>query len=196
MSLGFSISDFITVGELAHRLWKDVYMVARKAPAEVRELTKELNALDGAIKLLTDEAQNSESVLVTSGQGRVDMINQMMSATKETLIKLEVYAKKHGLLAQPSPQRSKIQRGMDRVKYAKDAGSIQDLRAKISYHCNILQLLLTSIGNSSLERLRADNEIISRDQTLVMEVLRSWRFYDAWNNNNLLRDQTWPRLLR
>lgn len=42
MSFSFSIGDFIAVGDLAYRLYRDVYEVARAAPAEVRELEREL----------------------------------------------------------------------------------------------------------------------------------------------------------
>ena len=161
MSLGLAIGDFIAIGDLAFRLYKDVYKVSRSAPAEVRELTKELSVLSTSIQLLVEEIQNPDSVLAKAGQRRVDTITELMSATNETLQRLEAYSKKHGLVLIPGDNRSLVRRGWDKVKFAKDAGSINSLRAKLNYHCGFMNLLLTSIGNSSLERLENDNRIIS-----------------------------------
>ena len=172
MSFGFAIGDFIAVGDLAHRLYKDVYKVSRAAPAEIRELTKEVSVLSSSIQLLVEEAERPDSVLVKAGQKRVDTVNEMMSSTKETLEKLDAYAKKHGLLSDRSDSRSALQRGFDKLKFAKDAGSINSLRAKLNYHCSVMNLLLTSIGNSSLERLENDNRMIARNVEQSLELIK------------------------
>jgi hypothetical protein len=45
MSFGFAVGDSIAVGQLAQSLYKDVYLVARGAPEEVRLLVSEVAIL-------------------------------------------------------------------------------------------------------------------------------------------------------
>ena len=173
MSFGFAIGDFVAVGDLAFPLYKDVYKVSRAAPAEFRELAKELGVLSSSIQLLTEEAQNAESVLVKAGQRRVDMVNEMMSSTKETLEKLDAYAKKHEILTGSADSRSLLRRGWDRLKFAKDVSSINSLRMRLSYHCGVMNLVLTSIGNSSLERMENGHQAMARNFEESLELIRA-----------------------
>ena len=85
MSLGFSVGDLIAVGDLAYRLYSGVHKVARSAPAEVKELERELGAVSNATKLLVAEAKDPQSLLCKAGAQRVDSINQMMANTKTVL---------------------------------------------------------------------------------------------------------------
>lgn len=173
MSFGFAIGDFIAVGELAHKLYKDVYKVSRSAPAEIQELAKELSVLSTSLQLLTEEAQDPQSVLVRSGESRLNMVKEMISNTKETLTKLEAYAKKHELLTDSTTSRPLLRRTWDKIKFSKDASTVNSLRARISYHCGVINMLLTSIGNSSLERLHSESQSIARNTDEVLSLLRN-----------------------
>jgi hypothetical protein len=51
----------------------------------------------------------------------------------------------------------------DKTKWAVDVPSIETLRAKIQVHNGYISLLLTSAGNSSLERVEKVNKDMTRD---------------------------------
>ena len=85
MPLGFSVGDLIAVGDLAYRLYSDVHKVSRSAPAEVKELERELGAVSNATKILVAEAKDLQSLPCKAGAQRVDSINQMMANTKTVL---------------------------------------------------------------------------------------------------------------
>ncbi len=75
MSFGFAIGDFIATGELAHGLWREIYMVARAAPEELKSLSAELSVFSQSIDLLVEQAGNPESILVQAGEDRVQLVN-------------------------------------------------------------------------------------------------------------------------
>jgi hypothetical protein len=129
MSFGFAIGDFLAVGELAHKLWHEVYMVARTAPEEVRSLSAELSVLSQSIRLLVELASNPESILVLAGEDRVQLVNTMIAGANETLLKLEAFAKKHQLVGSEFP--SKFRRGINKLRYVSDASTINSLRSKV-----------------------------------------------------------------
>lgn len=55
MSLGFGIGDFIAIGNLAWKLYKDYYSVFRKAPKEIELIKDELRNLNNTIRVLRDD---------------------------------------------------------------------------------------------------------------------------------------------
>jgi hypothetical protein len=172
MSFGFSVGDFIAVAGLAERLYREVYLVARGGPSEISELCKELSSMSSALGVLKLEVQDPNSVLVQGGPARKTAITDMLGNVKGVPEQLEVYVKKHGLIADDTAKRSKFQRGLDKLRFSKDAGSINGLRAKLNYQCNILHLLMTSIGNSSLKRLQAENKIMNQNIQLIRDLLQ------------------------
>jgi len=129
MSLGFAIGDFIAAGELAHRLWTEIYLVARAAPEEVKSLLVELSGFRQAIDLLVEQAGNPESILVQAGENRVQLVNTMIEVAYGTLLKLEVLSKKHQPVGDKS--LSKFRRGLKKLLYTSDASTINSLRSKV-----------------------------------------------------------------
>ena len=77
MSFGFAVGDFIAVGQLAQSLYKDVYLVARGAPEEVRLLMSEIAILSHSIDLLIEEVKSPTSTLILAGESRVNMVNEV-----------------------------------------------------------------------------------------------------------------------
>lgn len=94
MSFGFSVGDFIGVGELAHRLYRDVYLVARSAPEELQMLNSELGTLTLSIDLLLGERKNADSTLVKAGESRIRMVDDILKLANATLKDLELVASK------------------------------------------------------------------------------------------------------
>lgn len=149
MSFGFGVGDIVAVGELAHKLYKNVYLVAKYAPQELDALARDLSLFKGAIGLLREEVDDPDSVLNSGGQARVTMVNEMMINARKTLVQLEGFATKHDII-QSGKQRKQIKKSFDRLLYAGDASKISALRAQIIHHHALINLLLTSIGK--LER--------------------------------------------
>lgn len=135
MSFGFAIGDFIAAGELAHRLWTEIYMVARAAPEELKSLSAELSVFSQSIDLLVEQTGNPESILVQAGDNRVQLVNTMISAANDTLLKLEAFAKKHQLVGNRT--QSRFRRGLSKVRYTSDASTINSLRSKVLLHIAI-----------------------------------------------------------
>jgi hypothetical protein len=130
MSFGFSVGDFVRTGQLALRLYRDYYRVARFAPQEIELLRREINTLHSAIELLHEEINDEESILRRSGEDRVRMVNEMMSRVADTLNELERVSKKYDKLldAASRPTWKKIR---DRFRFSVDAPDLDALRNKV-----------------------------------------------------------------
>jgi hypothetical protein len=144
MSFGFSIGDFIAVSSLAHRLFKDIYLVARDAPEELQQLNSEISVLLLSIDMLIQEVKDENSTLVRAGENKMRMANLLMKQSNATLKDLEAFAKKYDFNQVIRKDRGR--RIWDRVKFSTDFKSVASLRAKITQHNVAINLLLTSAG--------------------------------------------------
>lgn len=142
MSFGFAIGDFIAVGQLAQSLYKDVYLVALE---ELRLLLSEMATLSQSINLLIEEVKSPTSTLIRAGESRVKMVNEMMKQANATLKDLERFAKKYDF-GDREGGRAKLKRTWDKLKFAREKSSIDELRSKVQYHNGAMNLLLTSAG--------------------------------------------------
>jgi hypothetical protein len=147
MSFGFAIGDFIATGELAYRLWTEIYMVARTAPEELKSLSAELSVFSQSINLLVEQAGNPESILVKAGNDRVQLVNTMISAANDTLLKLDALAKKHQLV--DNKNQSKFRRGFNKLRYTSDASTINSLRTKVFLHIMVEFISLNCVAGLS-----------------------------------------------
>jgi hypothetical protein len=130
MSFGFSVGDFIAAGELAWKLYRDYYRVARVAPQELEVLRKEILVLHSAITILQEEVQDDQSVLRRSGEDRVRVVNEMMSRVADTLKELESVSKRYQKLLSDK-SRPKWKQIRDKVGFAFDAPDLDALRNKV-----------------------------------------------------------------
>ena len=74
MSFSISISEFIAVGQLAERLYKDVCLV-RHASQELLALQNEVATSNTSINLLIADIKDKTSTLARSGEERVNVVN-------------------------------------------------------------------------------------------------------------------------
>jgi hypothetical protein len=185
MSFGFSVGDFMATGQLAWRLYRDYYRVARVAPTELGLLRGEIGTLSNAIQILQEEVDNEESILRRSGEDRIRMVNEMMGRVADTLKELDKVSKKYDkLLEYKDKQKSKgklshLKEWRDKFRFSVDAPDLDALRNKVQpqrsfhistlwltsgrtlklvYHNGVLNLLLTSVGKL-VSPLRSPNEI-------------------------------------
>ncbi|KAF8249029.1 ankyrin [Wilcoxina mikolae CBS 423.85] len=167
---GFSIGDFIAVGDLALRLYRQCYLVARNAPHEFQILTKELGTLHTTVLVLREEVVDPDSVLVKSGEDRIRMVNEMIDRVKDTLNAMEKFAAKYGKLM--DKDRAKWKHRWDKFKWSLEASELDGLRNKLIYHNGVLSLLLTSAGNSSLQRLESTSQKIESGVNEIKDYLQ------------------------
>ncbi|PNP86445.1 hypothetical protein FNYG_00147 [Fusarium nygamai] len=156
MSFGFGVGDFIAVGELCWKIYTRVYKVSRDAPEELRTLIQELGNLSNTVNLLNEEVRDQEEWIKRAGERRLEYTCKVMSQAKETLEKMDRLADKYaeldpGVNSQGSKRSLRIQ--WNRIKFAFEVSSINELRAKFMSHNFHLTLLLQGAQNSSLERI-------------------------------------------
>ncbi|EMT72840.1 hypothetical protein FOC4_g10004325 [Fusarium odoratissimum] len=156
MSFGFGVGDFIAVGELCWKIYTRVYKVSRDAPEELRALIQELGNLSNTVNLLNEEVRDKEEWIKRAGVRRLEYTCKVMSQARETLEKMDRLADKYAELdpgANSRGSRRSFRIQWNRVKYAFEVSSINELRAKFMSHNLHLTLLLQGAQNSSLERI-------------------------------------------
>lgn len=131
MSFGFGVGDFLAVADLAWKLYRYCYIVAKDAPRDFKLLLQEICTLASSLKLLKDEVDDPESTLRRSGEDRVRMVNDMISRIGMTLEELEKYAKRYeSLQGVPRSKRKKL---WDRFTWSIEGSEIDSLRVKVNF---------------------------------------------------------------
>lgn len=87
------------------------------------------------------------------------MVNEMVHNILLTLKSLEKVAKNHEILG----SGSKTRHLWARFKWSVEMTSIDGLRNKLVYHNTVMNLLLTSVGNSSLQRIESSTDALEND---------------------------------
>ncbi|KAF4426535.1 hypothetical protein FACUT_9845 [Fusarium acutatum] len=175
MSFGFGVGDFIAVGELCWKIYSRVYKVSRDASEELRALIQELGSLSNTVNLLNEEVRDREEWIKYAGERRLEYTCKVMGQAKETLEKMDRLADKYaeldpGVNSQGSKRSLRIQ--WNRIKFAFEVSSINELRAKFMSHNFHLTLLLQGAQNSSLERIeqqqtKTDNKLEELRKVLI-----------------------------
>jgi hypothetical protein len=129
MTFGVGIGDIIAVGELAWVLYRECYAVARGAPQEFQVLIGEIATLSGSLRILQEEVDDPNSVLVRSGEDRAKMVNEMVARIHVTLKELQQVAKKYGVL-QTGSRGKKV---WAKLKWSVDYRGIEGLRSKVRF---------------------------------------------------------------
>jgi len=146
MSFGFSVGDFITAAELAERLYKDIYLVARHASYELLQLQSEVATLKMSISLLVTEIKDKNSILARSGKERVDTVNAVIKETKKTLLDLEKLSKSFNPAQNKAGPLGKLKSAWDKTKFATEMPKVDALRARLQYQNGTINLLLICAG--------------------------------------------------
>ncbi|KAG8525740.1 uncharacterized protein KY384_000500 [Bacidia gigantensis] len=201
MSFGFAVGDFIKVGELAWRLYRDCYKVARDAPQEFQLLVAEISTMSNSLTILQEEVKDPESSLVQSGPDRVDIVNNMVGNIHNTLKALEKYAQKYDISG--SGSTSKMRQRIKRFQWALHRKSIEELRSKMHQHNGYLTLLLTQAGNSSLQRIQDSTNTLEGDVQQIRILISSQQKRDdvlspslSLVEDSLVRSSLSARLLK
>jgi len=122
-------------------------------------LVGEISTLSNSLSILQEDVKDPDSALVRAGEDRVRMVNEMVHNISLTLQSLEKVAKKYEILGSGSKKR----RLWARFKWSVEMTSIDGLRNKLVYHNTVMNLLLTSVGNSSLQRIESSTDALEND---------------------------------
>lgn len=168
MSFGFAVGDAVQVGALAWRLYRDCYKVARDAPQEFQLLVAEMSTMSNSLGMLQDEIKDPDSDILQAGEERVQLVNTMVSSIYVTLQGLEKYAAKYEISGAPkSATRLQFRQKVKNFKWTLHRKSIEELRSKMHQHNGLLTLLLTSAGNSSLQRIQNSTNALEDDVAVI-----------------------------
>jgi hypothetical protein len=94
MSFGYSVGDFIAIGQLT---WT-IYRSCKSAPGEFQELSRELSSLHTILHELEDEAQTPNSLLNRRGSSRKPELQTLLGNLEVVLKEIERYCQ---ALSQP-----------------------------------------------------------------------------------------------
>jgi hypothetical protein len=144
MSFGFSVGDFIAVGQLT---WT-VYRACKGAPGEFQELSRELSTLHTILHELEDEAKTPTSLLNRRGCGRKAELDTVLENLSEVLRQIEDIVTTYHSLGRDQ------KRTWDRVKFAKKEDLVT-LRSKLLVHMTGINVFVASLSAGSLARIEA-----------------------------------------
>ncbi|KAG4291318.1 hypothetical protein FPRO06_03204 [Fusarium proliferatum] len=165
MSFGFGVGDFIAVGELSWKIYTRVYKVSRDAPEELRALIQELGNLSNTVNLLNEELRDQEEWLKRAGERRLEYTCKVMSQAKETLQKMDRLADKYAELGTGGGlegSRRSLRIHWNRVKYALEVSSINELRAKIEKQQSKTDMKLDELRNLMIgDRSSRENPLLN-----------------------------------
>lgn len=139
MSFGFGVGDILGAADLAYKLWKYCYKVARDAPQDFQLLVSEINTLSQSIRFLEEEGRDPNSTLVRSGPDRILMVNEMIARVVVTLRELQSIAEKYEKLGDLS--RGRLKQVWSKFKWSVDASDLDALRNKV------ISLRVNSVNN-------------------------------------------------
>ena len=125
-------------------LWRLQHQ-GQSAPAEFAEVSREVESLHKVLSEVSEQAENADSTLNRSGPVKKLELDTMLANCKTSLLELEELLHKRSSLGTGN---SKI---LDRFKF--NNKKVGELRNKISFHRDCINLYLTTRSASSLERI-------------------------------------------
>ena len=139
MSFGFSVGDFIAVGQQANKLYDKFIYVKRDASDDFKSLITELGLLSTNITVLGKLINDPDSTLI-SGDVRAEILNEMVKKMEMTLKQLEKIAEKYrkvlenqgqGQGAKASTTRKGRREWWALFRWSLDAQEVNGLRNKV-----------------------------------------------------------------
>ncbi|KAF8244601.1 hypothetical protein K440DRAFT_604870 [Wilcoxina mikolae CBS 423.85] len=142
MSFGFSISDFITVTQLALQLYDSCYKAVKEAPVEFLELCNELAALKFALDHIRTDLQRPESKIRSHGEDRFKSLKSITENLYVTLLQLAKLVDKYRHVARKTTTATL----WTKIRWTTEQGNIAKLRSRLTTHVGALNLVVSSIG--------------------------------------------------
>jgi len=157
MSFGFSVGDFLAVGQLALTLYNECV----GAPEEFQELARDLSSIHTVLSSLESQASDPSSPLQKNGGDRRPEWLQIKENLEGTLVELQDLINKYQNMGKNAWLRARL--GL------KD---LSDLRGKLSVHLNAINTFIGSLTLSALGRMEP---VLGRIETLLKSSVREER---------------------
>jgi hypothetical protein len=138
MSFGFSVGDFVAVGQLTIQLWR----AFKDAPQEFAEITRELCSINIVITDLSDQAASPTSLLNRRGKNRKEEILTLSKNLQSILEELSDIHRKYQYMGYNAWKRVRL-----------GERDLTALRTKLVLHLNLLNGFTTSLAMASIERM-------------------------------------------
>ena len=133
MSFGFGVSDFLTVSQLALR----VYTVYKGAPDNHRNISDEINSLHNVVNIAQGLLEGSN--LDPESEKR---LKEILQGCHNVLKDLDELLVKYGVMASNTSQNSlAMGRVVDRVKWGQE--NIIELRARLTPNTTLLNTFIS-----------------------------------------------------
>ncbi|KAM5437228.1 hypothetical protein McanMca71_001161 [Microsporum canis] len=179
MTSPISVGDVYLMAKLAFQLGRAFTKGRNSAPAEFREVEKQLYSLsvvleafktesrDGSITLRVDKSALPVLSQPRYGEdkGEEDVLAHVLRSCEQTLAHLESIVRKYGIIGKPrvsSARQPILGRWNDSIKHAwrsiswtTEGGDLATLRSNLAVHTNSLNLLLGVIVKSQTGRIEA-----------------------------------------
>ncbi|KAK1140607.1 hypothetical protein N8T08_010245 [Aspergillus melleus] len=158
----FAAGDIVTLTKTVWDLYHSCYLVARDAPDGFRKLVDELASLQGVLCTLRDDVQSNTMFFEDLGLDRKRTLQRCLTGCFKTLQRLKDLITRYRNMGVGDGTQF-----WQKVKWATQRCQIDELKSKIMVHrCN-LSLCMSSIGNSSLERIEKSMiDALDRDRSL------------------------------
>ncbi|PLB55883.1 hypothetical protein P170DRAFT_372249 [Aspergillus steynii IBT 23096] len=162
MTSDFAAGDIVTLTKTAWDLYHSCYLVARDAPDGFRKLVDELASLQGALCSLRDDVLSSATFFEDLGDDRKRTLQRCLAGCFQTLQHLKDLVTRYRNMGVGDGTQF-----WQKVKWATQRGQIEELKSKIMVHTCNLSLCMSSIGNSSLERIeKSMTDALEQDRFL------------------------------
>ncbi|KAI9043850.1 uncharacterized protein KD926_002741 [Aspergillus affinis] len=144
----FAAGDIVTLTKTVWDLYHSCYLVARDAPDGFRKLVDELASLQGVLCTLRDDVQSNTMFFEDLGIDRKSTLQRCLTGCFKTLQRLKGLITRYRNMGVGDGTQF-----WQKVKWATQRCQIDELKSKIMVHACNLSLCMSSIGNSSLERI-------------------------------------------
>ncbi|KAJ9604697.1 hypothetical protein H2200_010811 [Cladophialophora chaetospira] len=151
MSFGFSITDLKEVIKLS---W-DLYTALKDGPEDINNIARDLTTVYGVLNQIQNDLESRHSAIKSHGEGRLKMLRSMTINLKATLDQVQKLVDKFRPMAAGSKLSEQL---WIKVKWIAGQHKIKRLHQDISFHISSFNLLMTSMGNSSLQRIETGLE--------------------------------------
>ncbi|KAI9775400.1 MAG: hypothetical protein M1839_001255 [Geoglossum umbratile] len=150
MSFGFAIGDFIATANLTWRLHQDCYKVIQDCPQDIKELARDLATIYGVLKHIEEDLESAGSVIKSHGERRGQLLQSMVMNLQDTLERLHKLVFRYQKIANRKDLRSNL---WDKVRWIGEQKKVGKIRQDLAFHISSFNLILASMGNSSLYRV-------------------------------------------
>ncbi|KAE8375368.1 hypothetical protein BDV26DRAFT_17749 [Aspergillus bertholletiae] len=143
-----SAADILTLTKLAWDLYHSCYLITSDAPEGFKQLVNELASLQGVLRALRDDVNSNKSFFDDIEECRRNTLQRCLDACFKTLQQVKEVITKYRILGVGDGKQF-----WQRVKWIAQKGQIEDLKSRLMVHTCNLSLCMSSIGNSTLERI-------------------------------------------